>query len=141
MAKLGYEVEGRLKGVYSLFVEVEEIKRLLNPENKYLLDQVGQVSVPDYESTILQEDIDILMSLDPRIVITLETPFIHLPISDLPSRLNLVLVIQHQQFFDLAITDQIKFVNDSRLVFMNTKESMIVTSPDEFDDDKEVEIL
>ena len=58
MAKLGFEVEGRLKGVYSLFVEVDEIKRLLNPENQYQLDQVGQVSVPDYESKITKEDID-----------------------------------------------------------------------------------
>ncbi len=141
MAKLGVEVEGRLKGVNSLFVEVDEIKRLLNPENKYLLDQVGQVSVPDEESVITQEDIDILMSLDKRLVVTLETPYVDLPLSDLPSRLNLVLVIKVPQFFDLAITDQIKFVSDSRLVYMIPKESMIVTSPDEFDDDKEVKIL
>lgn len=141
MAKLGYEVEGRLKGVYSLFVEVDEIPRLLNPENKHLLDKVGQVSVPDYESLILQEDIDILMSLDPRIVITLETPKIELPIHDLPARLNLVLVVNHPQIFDLTVTDQIKFVNESRLVLMIPKESMMVTCPDEFDGDEEVEIL
>lgn len=141
MAKLGYEVEGRLKGVYSLFVEVNEIPRLLNPENKHLLDMVGQVSVPDYDSLILQEDIDILMSLDPRIVITLETPKIELPIHDLPSRLNLVLVVNHPQIFDLTVTDQIKFVNESRLVLMIPKESMVVTCPDEFDGDEEVDIV
>lgn len=141
MAKLGYEVEGRLKGVYSLFVEVDEIKRLLNPENQYLLDQVGQVSVPDYESKITLDDIDILMSLDNRVVITLETPRIDLPLQDLPGRLNLVLVVPCPQFFDLSITDQIKFVNESRLVFMIPKESMVVTSPDEFDGDEEVDIL
>jgi len=141
MAKLGFEVEGRLKGVYSLFVEVDEIKRLLNPENQYLLDQVGQVSVPDYESKITKEDIDILMSLDKRIVITLETPRIDLPIQDLPRRLNLVLVVPYPQFFDLSITDQIKFVNENKLVFMIPKESMGVTSPDDFDSDEEVEIL
>ena len=141
MAKLGYEVEGRLKGVYSLFVEVDELSRLLNPENKHLLDKVGQVSVPDYDSTILQKDIDILMSLDPRIVITLETPKINLPMHSLPARLNLVLVVKHSQIFELAVTDQIKFVNDSRLVLMIPKESMMVTCPDEFDDDVEVEIV
>ena len=141
MAKLGYEVEGRLKGVYSLFVEVDEIKRLLNPENQHLLDQVGQVSVPDYESKITKEDIDILMSLDKRIVITLETPKVKLMMRSLPDRLNLVLVIDHPQFFELMNTDQIKFVNENRLVFMIPKESMIVTSPDEFDSDEEVEIV
>lgn len=141
MAKLGYEVEGRLKGVYSLFVEVDEIERLMNPENKRLLDMVGQVSVPDYESKITQEEIDILMSLDSRIVITLETPKIELPIHDLPSRLNLVLVVDHPQIFDLTVTDQIKFVNESRLVLMISKESMMVTCPDEFDGDEEVEIV
>ena len=141
MAKLGYEVEGRLKGVYSLFVEVDELSRLLNPENKHLLDKVGQVSVPDYDSTILQKDIDILMSLDPRIVITLETPKINLPMHSLPARLNLVLVVKHSQIFELAVTDQIKFVNESRLVLMIPKESMMVTCPDEFDDDVEVEIV
>lgn len=141
MAKLGFEVEGRLKGVYSLFVEVDEIKRLLNPGNKYLLDQVGQVAVPDYESKITLDDIDILMSLDNRVVITLETPRIDLPIEDLPGRLNLVLVAQCPQFFDLSNTDQIKFVNEHRQVFMIPKESMVMTSPDEFDGDEEVEIV
>lgn len=141
MAKLGYEVEGRFKGVYSLFVEVDELSRILNPENKHLLDKVGQVSVPDYDSTILQKDIDILMSLDPRIVITLETPKILLPVHSLPARLNLVLVVKHPQIFELMVTDQIKFVNESRAVLMIPKESMMVTCPDEFDDDVEVEIV
>jgi len=141
MAKLGYEVEGRLKGVYSLFVEVDEIPRLLNPENKHLLDKVGQVSVPDYDSEIRQEDIDILMSLDPRIVVTLETPKIDLPIHGLPTRLNLVLVVIHPQIFELTVTDQVKFVNESRMVLMTPKESMMVTCPDEFDGDVEVEIV
>lgn len=142
MAKLGYEVEGRLKGVYSLFVEVDEIPRLLNPENKHLLDKVGQVSVPDYDSKIRQEDIDILMSLDPRIVVTLETPKIELlSILDLPTRLNLVLVVTHPQIFELTDTDQIKFVNESKTVLMIPKESMIMTWFDDFDGDEEVAIL
>lgn len=141
MAKLGFEVEGRLKGVYSLFVEVDEIKRLLNPENQYLLDQVGQVSVPDYESKITKEDIDILMKLDKRIVITLETPKVKLMMRSLPDRLNLVLVIDHPQFFELMNTDQIKFVSEYKVVFMAPKESMIMTGPEEFDSDEEVEIV
>lgn len=141
MAKIGYEVEGRLKGVYSLFVEVDEIKRLLNPENKHLLDEVGQVAIPDYESKITQEDINILLTLNPRIVITLETPKINLPIESLPARLNLVLVIKHPQIFELTVTDQIKFVSESKSVLIIPKESMMMTCSDEFDGDQEVDIL
>jgi hypothetical protein len=140
MAKLGYEVEGRLRGVYSLFLPPEEVIRLSGDKNKELLNKVGQVAVYDDESKITLKDIDILMSLPERIIITLETPKLNLSINVIPSRLNLVLVIKNDQFFDLGPHEQIKFVNQDRMVFMVTKSSMEFTTPDEFDGDEEVDL-
>lgn len=141
MAKLGYEVEGKMKGIYTLFVEVDEIPRLLNYQNKHLLEKVSHVSVPDYQSKFTKDHLDILMSLDNRIVLTLETPKPSVSILEMPSRLNLVLVIEKPEFFDMTITDQIKFVNDAKMVYMVPKESMFLTTPEEFDSDIEVKIV
>jgi hypothetical protein len=80
------------------------------------------------------------MSLPERIIITLETPKLNLSINVIPSRLNLVLVIKNDQFFDLGPHEQIKFVNQDRMVFMVTKSSMEFTTPDEFDGDEEVDL-
>jgi hypothetical protein len=133
MAKLGREVEGRMKGIFTLFVEdTKDIKKLPNLENKYLLDQVGHIAIADNDSSITKEDIDTLMAFGDRFIITLETPKINLPMCDIPNRLNLVLIVDHPQFFQLKDTDQIKLI---------PKESMLTTLPEAFNDDKEVTIV
>lgn len=135
MAKLALEVEGRLKGIKSLFLDVNDVVKLNDPKNKEILDSVGQVAVSDLESKLTINDISILMNLNPRIYITLETPEIKIPFEQIPDRLNIVLIIDKYQFFYLMATDQIKFTYNDE-VYMIPKECFIKTKPEEFDNDE-----
>lgn len=140
MAKIGYEVEGRLRGVLSLFLSVDEVHKLKDPKNAQILQKVSQVAVYDDNSKISMKEIEILMSLDERLYLTLETPMVNIDFGVLPARINTVLVMSHPQIFDLFPFDQIKFVSPSKFVLMVTKEAMGVTTPDEFDCDTEVDL-
>ena len=140
MAKIGIEVQGKFRGVPTLFLSTEEVIRLLENKNQPTLDTVSQVVVVDKDSKITVSDIEILMGLNERIVITLETPKINLSINDIPSRLNLILVIKNHQVFDLGIDEQVKFeCNDGNVVYMVSKVNMTIRTADEFDYYRDIE--
>lgn len=140
MAKIGYEVQGRLLGVMTLFLSVDEVHKLKDPKNIDTLQKVCQVAVYDEHSKITMKEIDVLMGLDERLFLTLETPMVNVDLSIFPARINTVLVLNHPQIFDLFPFDQIKFVSPNQFVLMATKEVMSATTPDEFDYYTEVEL-
>lgn len=136
MAKLGYEVEGRFRDLYSIFLTPEELSRLVNRPD--IIDKVGQIAVYDDNSIITREHLDIMMSFPERIILTLETPKLYVPVDIIPYRIHLVMVIKTNMIADLHIYHQVKFVDCANCVYMITKENMSHTHYTEFEDDKEI---
>lgn len=131
--KIGIEIEGRLKGLKSLFISTAEIKQ---HGCEYFIEvakknQVVHIEIP----------MDIIVSVnDPMFyelhkagfLVTTESTQL---VGDIPDYLNFVLIIDNSDFFKIRGIDQIKFVDKELNVYMATVETMVRTYPHEFDAD------
>lgn len=140
MAKIGKEVEGRFRGLWTLFLTTDEVCKLKLPSCRDVLQDVSQVVVNDEQSQIRQDDIDILMTIDKRIVLTIVSSRFSIPVGSLPYRINVTYSIKDNTILDLSNTDQVKFVDNSGVTYIVTKETLGTTLADEYGNLKEVSL-
>jgi hypothetical protein len=138
MAKLGIEVEGRFKGLLTLFLDAGELtedneEKILSVLKRNL--RIQQVYISDLENTLLlgvKKLKPFLKKLSDLVFITVETK--HLGKAPLPFYLNIMLAVEHPSFWNLRPTDQVKF-SQGQKVFAIPVESMYKTEPSDFVDD------
>jgi hypothetical protein len=141
--KIGIEVEGRLKGLLSLFINTDELSytNLYNTFNQHK-DNIVAIYISDNSCAIdLRQRGVILKYLNLGFIITIEAPSFNHIIHDkeIYERCHLVLNIDKaNDFFTLKDTDSIKFSNSDKSVFMYTKELAYKTKASDFNNDKEI---
>lgn len=155
--KLGTEVEGRFKGLETLFVSAKEALDHLDREPEDLIARLNkicegtsykplQVYISDHEGELnyLSKVLNTLSSLG--LMVTLEVTEVGQSRDLYPKNVSLILSCTDTaegsayatSFFNLALTDQVKF-SIGQYVFCATKETFMVTTPLDFDADEEVE--
>jgi hypothetical protein len=135
--KIGYEVEGRLKGVRSLFLDVSELDKFYEHFVRCncikTVHEVCQIYVSDHSNTLDLFSIK-LLNLSKEFLLTVEVTELKV---DPPRYINTMLCIDSPSFWFLRSIDQIKISKDLR-VFSTTVENMSITNPEEFKNDTEV---
>lgn len=127
--KKGFEVEGKYKGIYTLFLNEDEIynvDKIINNTNDVLQIYIC-INVLDYIK--YKNSIDWLLTLGK--LITIETKKIY-NIETMPLNINIMLNIESENFFKLKDTDQIKFVNSDLDILSISKENMFKTNKNDF---------
>lgn len=147
--KVGIEVEGRLKGIPTLFMSAKEFRALdlnmvfkkavaqLNTRDWALLQSVSHFYISDDENELFPEDLLSQKSAQAQqMVITLERT----SVTDrwrYPANVGVMLRVGEgtsaASFFALAASDQIKFSRGPQdEVYCVTKECMMRTNPSAF---------
>jgi hypothetical protein len=151
--KIGYEVEGRFKGLYTLFMNSEHAvtffefkslkERAFPPGSADSIEKVKHVYVSDSaDQPFLMNGVEdcFLAWNEMGMPVTYETAYVG--DRDLfPPNVHIMLRIDgslggFESFWKLRLTDQVKFSKD-QTVFCVAKENMTVTLPHEFMDDIE----
>jgi hypothetical protein len=125
MAKIGIEVEGRFKGIKTLFIQAEEFDDALR-----IPRECNHIYISDNENTLdlSAEEWD---AWTERWLITVDVT----DVCETPRPgLNIMLRIDHPSFWYLKPTDQIKFEQDKN-VWTIPVESMYRTFPEDFEGD------
>lgn len=149
--KIGYEVEGRFKGLYTLFMTAEQavsffefksLKKRAFPEGAAdTIEKVRHIYVSSTPGSVYLSPTDDCLRMwnELGLPVTYETNYI----SDrekYPSNVHVMLRVDdshsYESFWSLYGTDQIKFSRD-QLVYCVTKENMSVTRPVDFNGDME----
>lgn len=133
--KYGLEVEGRFKGIKTLFVSEEEftnkgfeidciVKDMIDIKHLYISDLNNRIDL-EHEIRLRR---DLVVSIERTSVpnVTID-----------PSITCILLRIDNSSFWALRSTDQVKFSKDHN-VFAATVENMSKTIPSDFDDDQEL---
>lgn len=138
MAKIGTEVEGRLRGVLTLFVDAEEVlsspSALINHAKNYGITHIyisDRINVLDYEAVGSLLPQPYLVTLDVTVVSS----------KPRPTNMTLILTLPHAYWRSvecLRPDDQIKFHSVDRNVLMTTARTLVPTSPIEFCGDQEL---
>jgi hypothetical protein len=126
--KVGIEVEGRFKGLKTLFVDYSE---LYSDDVNAVADEYNcqQIYISDLTNYLdLSED---LTYINDKFIITIERTVISNKVNP---RLNIMLHIENESFWLLKPNDQIKFSRE-QFVFATPKDTMFVTLPTDFDQD------
>lgn len=129
----GKEVEGRLKGLPTLFInDITELKGELKEPHIYLCRRaVGQLIKSDNPLKIL--------NLCKNAIITLEVSFEQLEL--LPAMLrihcHILLAIEEPLFNLLKPDDEVKFIVGDYHLYSTTKEQMVETKPEDYKNDFE----
>lgn len=145
--KYGIEVEGRLKGLRTLFMTAEEalvffeyksLKDAIDPSLHHLTDKIDHIYISDHNNTITAglECIKIWDSLN--LQVTLERTEMNNR-TTYPDNVLIMLLVSNPSFWDLEYNDQIKFSRDLR-VFAVPLTSMIETRPAAFAEDIELNV-
>lgn len=154
--RLGYEVEGRLKSIYTLFMDAKEAKeffqfkslkeRAVPAGSANTIERVKHVYISDHENTIGCLADCLYRWLDMGMPVTLEVTNVWFR-EKYPANVMFMLNIKDKSsdlftssFSRLAETDQIKFAVPSGVgfqVWCVTKENMTKTLPEDFDGDIE----
>lgn len=135
--KTGIEIEGRLKGIKSLFVSTKEILELGTRKVIQTAREHSVVHIEIPQDIIVNLGNDMFKELyQAGFIITTETTQI---VGEVPDYLNVVLIIENLDFFKLRGVDQIKFVDAELNVYMATVETMVRTFPHEFEADTTIE--
>lgn len=154
--KLGYEVEGRLKGLYTLFLSAKEAKeffefsslkeRAVPKGSADSIDKVQHIYISDMANIIGHLDYCLYRWQELGLNVTLEVTEVRNRAS-YPKNVSFMLHIATNlslryanSFFELAGTDQIKFAEregNAHLVYCVTKENMTKTWPSDFENDIE----
>lgn len=142
--KIGLEVEGRYKGIMSLFVNADEIIPSFDKDSDIrksldkLLDlhSIKQIYISDHENILNLTSKSLLIREFGSYILTVERT-IAPKVCD--SRIKIILTIDSYSFWNLRDTDQIKFSKDNH-VYCIPKEAMIKTHPDDFKGDCTVQL-
>lgn len=142
--KLGLEVEGRFKGLRTLFMSADEARQILDkadaievsPSEKALraLLEVQAVYISDHDNTLSPTDAVFDLLRESSLVITIEVTKVF---QTWPEDINLMLTVDSSSFWFLRDIDQVKFSKDQN-VYAVTKENMSRTHPNEFYQDIEL---
>ncbi len=153
--KIGYEVEGRFKGLYSLFMTSDEavsffqfksLKQRAFPEGSAdTIEKVRHIYVSDTPtsgSQLSPTDKCLRIWNELGLPVTYETNYIR-ERNKFPPNVHVMLRVDNtglafESFWELYDTDQIKFSLD-QTVYCVTKENMSVTFPSHFSGDIEFE--
>lgn len=142
--KIGMEVEGRYKGLPTLFMTAEEYLAGMqiysaNPDLQDLMDVQRHIYVSDHKNKI---NINNLMGFwDMSRLITLEVTKVPTNRREWPRNVTFMLVIPHKglNFWHLKDMDQIKFTQQ-QTVFTADIDSMPKTFPRDFEGDIKIKI-
>lgn len=157
--KVGTEVEGRFKGIQTLFVSAEEATHYFSGDFEHamnnlqsILDFSGpnhkplQVYISDHDNE-LDFSSSALANLDEvGLLVTIEVTAMDEYRERYPANVSFILSCVDtvepsdytKSFFHLKDTDQVKFSQD-QFVFCATKESFIKTQPKDFEADIEID--
>lgn len=137
--KIGKEVEGRLKGLDTLFMSAQDFVEKANSfaeerSEIFILcmeNSVNHVYVSDLENEL---DLQAVAKFSKReaVVVTVERTALT---ERVPSNINVMLAMDYSSFQHLKETDQVKFSRDL-YVHCIPKESMYKTIPSDFAEDK-----
>ena len=131
--KIGYEVEGRFKGLKTLFVNCDEFTKIDIAKicHNYM---VQQIYISDCDNKIDLESDGLIAYRSGKYVVTIERTKMN---CNSPAWLNIVLNVSSESFWLLKGTDQVKFEN-KLTVFEIPLENMYYTKPSDFDGDNEI---
>jgi hypothetical protein len=131
--KVGIEVEGRFKGIKTLFCTAQEF--LNNPDIVEIAknDKCSQIYISDLNNELSLKNL-YLTIIAKSFIITIERTSIN---STPPYWVNIILTVDNPSFWYLNQNDQVKFTKD-QYVFAVTKEVMNKSVPADFELDIEV---
>ena len=129
--KIGKEVEGRYKGVQTIFMSADEVKagvdwranRRIGPQQDYISDLKNELDLDDNKLYTWAEEVFVTVEV---------TELKRVP----PEHLHIILRVDASSFKYLWSTNQVKFEPGPRLVYMMPVEMMIKTYADAYDSDK-----
>jgi len=136
--KIGKEVEGRFRGIPTLFMNASEF---LNPKKadkaERYFHMCRQVYISDLRNVIrLNRDLR-LKKWAKDMIVTVEVS--HLPIVP-PDDVNIILQLAVDPAFrHLRLDDQIKIESEKLRVYTVTVRQMVESYPSEYEDDKVIE--
>lgn len=132
--KIGVEVEGSYKGLKTLFIEQNELDKVLD---KIKSVDVSQVYISCNMYITGEQFIIIKKLLKTEKLITIDTAYFDFIPKSIINKVNIILLVDDSDFFKLKPTDQIKF-EIGRKVYTAKKETMIKTLPSDYKRDKEL---
>lgn len=134
--KIGIEVEGRLKGIKTLFCDAQELvgARALFADDK-TLSSVKAIYVSDHDNTLDPSSSDLAWLIDQGIFITLEVTQVT---EKWPDEVSIMLHVESDSYWFLKPTDQIKFHRGDQRVDAFAVESAYKTMPEDFEGDQEL---
>lgn len=133
--KVGIEVEGKDKGLKTLFLNAHEITSiaeecLLDICNKHMIEQIY---ISDLQNKINLFS-EYFYNLSKEYIICFEVSFLEQPP---PEHISIMLNLNRPDLFFLKETDQIKFDKDLFVKAIPIKD-MIITTPEDFAKDVEI---
>lgn len=148
--KIGIEVEGRLKGLPTLFMTANEalvffnyksLKDAVDPQHHKYIDQVRHVYVSDHANILYATDYCMVQWKDMAMPVTLERTFIDLcDAKEMPANVTIMLTVDSRGFWNLRPQDQVKFSLNEHVHCMAV-ENMTVTEPKDFEGDIELKVV
>lgn len=131
--KFGIEVEGRFKGIKTIFMDQNEIVDNLNLQ-LFKLFNANALYISDLNDELTFKEITKLYKISEKYLVSIETTSKRLCKY---KNFHIILRIDNSDFFKLKNTDQIKFEH-CKSVYTITKENMFKTKPKDFNNDKEI---
>lgn len=143
--KIGIEVEGRLRGVHTLFVSAEYILHNAHTVQIALRDHsIQHLYISDRENRIRYSSLEDWS----HVLITLDITKYRRDLNDTqtalvvpPDNVTIILTLPYSYWDSIAFlrpTDQVKFHSDSRHVLCAPIQNFVRTEPSEFLGDQEI---
>jgi hypothetical protein len=142
--KLGIEVEGRFKGLKTLFMSAEEAADIFNPKAPLTLKmsqkavkalgEVQAVYISDHQNTLRPDNPLFDQFRDTQLIISVEVTKLD---QVWPDDICVLLSVDSSSFWHLKETDQVKF-NYEQTVYCVPLENMSHTYPEDFRGDIEL---
>lgn len=157
--KIGFEVEGRYKGLYTLFMKADEaldffayrsLKQRASRSIDDKIEKVRHIYISDHENILRPADTCLQKWDELGLPVTIEVTRVNSWRAVFTKNVHLMLAVvdgdflTNTSFWNLLPTDQIKFSSPkgpAHMVYCVTKENMSVTKPEDFDGDFEFEAL
>lgn len=136
--KVGVEVEGRHRGIKTLFCDALEFADLTVEDviDIKMAHQIEAIYISDHNNSVDLTDNNIFVKKLKSFLqmVTVERTWVD---KDVAPMFDIFLVVESKAFWNLRDKDQIKFTKDLN-VFAACKGLMYETTPDAFNGDKEI---
>lgn len=146
--KIGTEVEGRFKGLLTLFLDADEaiaffnrpslVKAVDDPMVKEMIPKVRHIYISDHGNKLSPDEACITKWGELGFVVCIERTHVY-NMDTWPPYVSIMLVIESSSFWNLRNIDQVKFTLN-KLVACAPVESMIATRPEDFANDIEIKV-